>query len=255
MGTFGTIVTTAQEAPLAISRTQAHRQPESAFGDSVCSQNRPALGAPSSRTGLGLRHDSLAPPLRLAAPGHLGQNPPSTVDSPARSRPDRLVPCHRGFLLGTRHPWGEKTGPNPTDRGKSGSKHHLLTDANGIPLANQLTAANAHDVTQLLPLVDAIPPVHGHRGRPRQRPELVQGDRAYHSHPHRKELRRRGIEPLLARRHTEHGSGLGVYRWVVERSFSWPHQFRRLRVRCERRDDIHQAFLTLGCIIICGYFL
>jgi len=110
-------------------------------------------------------------------------------------------------------------------------------------------------VTQLLPLVEAIPPVRGQRGRPRRRPERVQGDRGYDSQPHRDELRRRGIQPILARRNTEHGSGLGAFRWVVERSLSWLHQFRRLRVRCERRADIHQAFLNLGCIVICSYFL
>ncbi len=65
----------------------------------------------------------------------------------------------------------------------------------------------------------------------------------------------RRIQPVLARRNTEHGSGLGVFRWVVERSVSWLHQFRRLRVRCERRDDIHEAFLTLGCIVLCTYFM
>ena len=131
----------------------------------------------------------------------------------------------------------------------------MVTDANGIPLAATLTGANAHDVTQLVPLVDAIPPVRGKRGRPRRRPDRVQGDRAYDSEAHRDQLRQRGIEPVLAKRNTDHGSGLGVYRWVVERSLSWLHQFRRLRVRCERRPEIHEAFLTLGCIVICSYFL
>lgn len=60
-----------------------------------------------------------------------------------------------------------------------------------------------------------------------------------------------GIEPVLARRGTDHGSGLGVYRWVVERTLSWLHQFRRLRIRYERRAEIHEAFMTLGCAIIC----
>jgi len=115
----------------------------------------------------------------------------------------------------------------------------------------KLTGANANDITQLLPLVDAIPRVRGKRGRPRQRPKQVQGDRGYDSEPHRDELRARGIEPVLAKRNTPHGSGLGVYRWVVERTLAWLHQFRRLRVRYERRDDIHEAFLTIGCIVIC----
>jgi transposase len=87
---------------------------------------------------------------------------------------------------------GEKTGPNPTDRRKLGSKHHLLTDGHGIPLAVILTGANRHDVTQLLPLLDKVPRVQGKRGAPRCRPEQLQGERAYDSEPHRKELKKRG---------------------------------------------------------------
>jgi transposase len=146
---------------------------------------------------------------------------------------------------------GDKTGPNPTDRRKSGSKHHLITDAQGIPLAVRLTGANRHDVTQLLPLVDAIQPIRGKVGRPRCKPDRLYADRAYDSHMHRMLLWVRGIEPMIAKRNTEHGSGLGRVRWVVERTVSWLHQFRRLRVRYERRDDIHEGFLSLGCAMIC----
>ena len=126
-----------------------------------------------------------------------------------------------------------------------------MTDANGIPLAATLTAANRHDVTQLLPLVNAIPAITGQRGRPRYRPDRVQGDRGYDSEPHRQALRDVGIQPILAQRRTEHGSGLGIFRWVVERTLAWLHQNRRLRIRYERRPEIHEAFLTLGCILIC----
>jgi transposase len=127
----------------------------------------------------------------------------------------------------------------------------VISDANGVPLAVRLTGANRHDVTQLIPLVDAIPPISGRRGRPRKKPDAVQGDRAYDSEPHRKVLRRRGIEPILAKRRTEHGSGLGVHRWVIERTLSWLHQYRRLRIRYERRSDIHEAFLSLACALVC----
>ncbi len=65
----------------------------------------------------------------------------------------------------------EQTGPNPTDRGKAGSKYHLVVDRTGIPLAVRLAAANAQDATQLLPLTDPIPPITGLRGRP-GRPRL-----------------------------------------------------------------------------------
>jgi len=76
---------------------------------------------------------------------------------------------------------GELTGPNPTDRRKKWGKHHVITDAGGVPLATELTGAQRHDTTQMLPLVDAISPIRGPRGRPRRRPERVQGDRAYDS--------------------------------------------------------------------------
>jgi transposase len=127
----------------------------------------------------------------------------------------------------------------------------VIADARGIPLAVKLTGANRHDVTQLLPLVEAIPPMAGKIGRPRQRPDQVQGDRGYDSEPHRQALRRKQIEPVLAKRRTGHGSGLGIFRWVIERTLAWLHQNRRLRVRYERRADIHEAFLILGCIKIC----
>ena len=100
-------------------------------------------------------------------------------------------------------------------------------------------------------MVDAIPPIRGKVGRPRQRPAIVQGDRGYSSERHREELRQRQIEPRLARVNQPHGSGLGKTRWVIERTLAWLHRFRRLRVRYEVRFDIHEAFLKLGCALIC----
>jgi transposase len=137
------------------------------------------------------------------------------------------------------------------DRRKNGSKHHVLTDARGTPLSVTLTGANRHDVTQLLPLVDAVPPVRGKVGRPRRRPDALYADRAYDSDPHRGELRRRSIRPYLARRRTGHGSGLGVVRYVAEQTQALLHQFKRLRTRYDIRDDIHESFLDLACGIIC----
>lgn len=150
---------------------------------------------------------------------------------------------------------GPQTGPNPTDRAKRGSKRHLICDARGIPLAIELTAANLHDSRQALALVDAVPSLQGSRGRPRCRPRCLLGDRAYDADAIRRALRARRIRPLLAERNTQHGSGLGRWRWVVERTFAWLNQFRRLRIRYEKRRDIHQAFLLLGCALICWRFL
>ena len=87
---------------------------------------------------------------------------------------------------------GEETGESPADRAKLGSKHHLLVEGRGVPLSASPTGANRHDITQLLNPVESIPPVRGKRGRPRRRPEKVQGDRAYDSEPHRRALRKRG---------------------------------------------------------------
>lgn len=126
-----------------------------------------------------------------------------------------------------------------------------MIDAQGVPLAVRITGANTADITQLLPLLEAIPPVQGRRGRPRRRPKKVLGDRGYCSQPHRDELRRRGIIPRLARRKTPHGSGLGKERWPVERTLSWLHNARRLRVRFDRLDCIHEAFVKLQCCLIC----
>jgi len=74
---------------------------------------------------------------------------------------------------------GAKTGPSPVDRGRTGSNHHLITDATGIPLAASLTGGNRNDITQLIPLLQAVPPVRGKRGRSRRRPDVVLGDRGY----------------------------------------------------------------------------
>jgi transposase len=146
---------------------------------------------------------------------------------------------------------GEKTGPSPVDRRKKGSKHHVVVDGQGTPLAATVTAGNSPDVKELEAVVDAVPPVRGKPGRPRRRPLSLYADRAYDSDPHRERLRRRGIKPMIARRGTRHGSGLGVYRWVSERTLSWLHGLGRLRVRKDRSASIHQAFLTIGCSLIC----
>lgn len=124
-----------------------------------------------------------------------------------------------------------------------------------MPIVAKTTAANRHDVTELLNLVNDVPAIQGKPGAPRYRFKELYADRAYDSDPHREALREIGTIPKIARRNTEHGSGLGVYRWVVERTLSWLHQCRRLRIRYERRDDIHDAFLTIGCILICHRML
>src|SRR5438552_8765255 len=76
---------------------------------------------------------------------------------------------------------GADTGPNPTDRRKSGSKHHVMTDAQGIPLAATVTAANVPEVTQVLQVLTDMPPVGGKPGPKRQRRDRLLGDGGYDS--------------------------------------------------------------------------
>jgi transposase len=124
---------------------------------------------------------------------------------------DRLLPRAGG-------PTGPKSGPSPVDRARPGSKHHVLVDGQGIPLAVSLTGGNRNDVTQLIPLLDKIPPVAGTVGRPRRRPDMLFADRGYDHDKYRRLLRKRGIRPAIAERGQPHGSGLGIFRWVVERT-------------------------------------
>jgi transposase len=162
-----------------------------------------------------------------------------------------VVASGRGLESCAGEKGGSETGPSPVDRARNGSKHHLLVDGTGIPLAWTVTGGNRNDVTQLIPLVERIPPVRGKVGRPRRRPDRVTADRGYDHDKYRRQLRELGIRPEIARRQTEHGSSLGRYRWVVERTFAWLHQFKRLLVRYDRRHDIHEAFLALACCLVC----
>jgi transposase len=112
-----------------------------------------------------------------------------------------------------------------------------------------------NDGTVLEELVDAIPPIRQPRGRPRRRPDKLHADKAYDSRRCRRALRRRGIMPRIARRGVASGQRLGRYRWVAERDFAWLHRNRRLLVRYERDDAVHEAFLHLGCALICWHFV
>jgi transposase len=153
---------------------------------------------------------------------------------------------------------GEQVGKNPTDRGKPGSKRHVVSDRGGIPLAVTLTAANVHDSKVLEELVDAVEPIKrpaGSPGRPRKRPAKLHADKGYDFPRCRKALRQRGIKARIARRGVDTSERLGRHRWVVERTLAWLARYRRLAVRYERRADIHEAFLHLGCSLICINYL
>jgi DDE family transposase len=118
-------------------------------------------------------------------------------------------------------PTGSLTGPNPVDRGKPGSKLHVLSEAQGVPLAVAVSAANVHDSHALQPLVKAIPAIRSRRGPRRRRPGKCRGNKACHSAETIAWLRGRGIASRIARPGIESPERLGRHRWKIERSIAW----------------------------------
>jgi transposase len=142
-------------------------------------------------------------------------------------------------------------GANPVDRGKPGSKLHLVCDGDGLPLAAVVTAANVNDTTMFQALVEDIPPIRTPAGRRRTRPVKVHADKSYDSRANRTYLRRRGIKARIARRGIESSTRLGRHRWRVERSLSWLSCWRRLQVRWDRDAGRWFAFVLVACAVVC----
>jgi transposase len=142
-------------------------------------------------------------------------------------------------------------GANPVDRGKPGSKLHLVCDGGGLPLTAAVTAANVNDTSMFEAVVEDVPPVRTPSGRRRTRPARVYADKGYDSRANRSYLRRRGITARIARRGIESSTRLGRHRWRVERSLSWLSCWRRLQVRWDRDSGRWFAFVLLACAVVC----
>lgn len=166
-----------------------------------------------------------------------------------------LVRLREHDQIGAKPPGGQETGPNPTDRGKLGTKRHIVVDATGIPLVVQVSGANRHDSMMFEKCIDALPTVRGLRGRPRRWPSKLHADKGYDYVRCREHLHSHGITSRVARQGIESGKRLGKHRWVVERTHAWFAGFGKLRIRFERRLDIHRALLTLAAAIICSRFV
>lgn len=148
---------------------------------------------------------------------------------------------------------GKKTGPNPTDRGKDGTKRSLLTDGAGVPVGLTVDGANRNDHKLMAETIASIPV-----DRPRPTPTHPQGlclDKGY-DYPEARSvgiasgftlhLRSRGEE----KKELECKSGVKARRWVVERTHGWMNRFRRILVRWEIREDTYFAMLHLVCGIV-----
>ncbi|MGW2051634.1 IS5 family transposase [Streptomyces sp. NPDC001858] len=146
---------------------------------------------------------------------------------------------------------GEHTGPSPVDRGKPGSKMHVLSDANGLPLLVGISAGNTHDSEGLKPMVAGHQTRHDpHRGR-HFKPQRLHADKAYDRPDLRRWLRGKRIGVRIARKGIESSERLGRRRWVIERTMSWLSGYRRLSPRYERHPRNYLAFLGLAAAICC----
>ena len=144
---------------------------------------------------------------------------------------------------------GEATGKNPTDRGKLGVKRHLLTEANGLPIAVAVTGANVADVTQVATVLEAMPflpppPDEEH-------PQGFCADKGYDAQHVRRSIAQRGYEDHIKSRRQEaqlcHIPGYRARRWVVEGTHSWLNRYRRLLIRWEKKLANYRALLLLAC--------
>ncbi|MFD6918445.1 IS5 family transposase [Streptomyces virginiae] len=145
---------------------------------------------------------------------------------------------------------GVLTRPNPTDRGKLGSKIHLICDRNGLPLSLGISSANMHDSQGLEPLVRGIPPIRSRRSPQRRMQAKLHADKGYDYDHLRRWLRERGIRHRIARKGIESSKRLGRHRWVVERTVSWPAGCRRLHRRYERKAEHFLAFVGITAVLI-----
>lgn len=137
------------------------------------------------------------------------------------------------------------------DRGKPGSKMHILSDAAGLPVVVGVSAGNTHDLHGLRPMVAGLQMKHDpERGRYRQAGKL-HADKAYDRPDLRRWLRSVGVIPRIARKGIESSQRLGRRRWLIERTISWLTGYRRLSPRYERHPSNYLAFLGLAAALTC----
>jgi len=127
----------------------------------------------------------------------------------------------------------------------------LICDVGGIPPAVTLTGGNRNDVTQLIPLLDAVPPIRGRRGRPRRSRGSCSPTVATTTTP-----TAASCAPAASLRGSPAAASRTAPAWAdtagwSSAAFAWLHAFKHLRTRYERRADIHLGLLRLACALIC----
>jgi putative transposase len=148
---------------------------------------------------------------------------------------------------------GERTGRNPTDRGKPGTKRSLLTEANGVPVGLAVEGANRHDKKLVEATLESIPVE-----RPEPSAEKPRGmcmDKGYDYDDPRDLVREFGFTAHVRARGEEakelkREAGSKARRWVVERTHSWMNRFRRLLIRWEKKAENYFGMPHLVCACI-----
>ena len=152
------------------------------------------------------------------------------------------------------------TGHNPTDRSKLGTKRHILTDKDGIPLSAVITSANTHDITVAIDTVDSIvikrPSSSTSTTNRNKKKQNLCLDKAYHSKEVEQEITKRGYIPHIRHRREEEEKKFNnkrrhaARRWVVERTNSWHNRFRKLFTRYEKKDENYLGLVQLSNSLI-----
>lgn len=161
------------------------------------------------------------------------------------------LPCRAGLRARAGKKGGEHTGPSPVDRGKPGSKMHILSDAKGLPLVVGLSAANVHDSLTLKPMIKGHQTRHDPWHGRHFKPQCLHADMAYDVPQLRRWLWGKHIGVRIARKSVESSERLGRRRWVIERTMSWLSGYRRLSPRYERQPSNYLAFLGLAATLCC----
>jgi transposase len=137
------------------------------------------------------------------------------------------------------------------NRGAPGSKMHVLSDRNGLPLVVGVSAGNTYDSEGLKPMIAGLQTRHDpDRGR-HYKPGKLHADKAYDRPDLRRWLRGKRIGVRIAREGIESSERSGRHRWVIERTMAWLTGYRRLTIRYERHSRNHLAFLGLAAALCC----
>ena len=224
--------------------------PQSSDGHPFRSENRHQLGGPASGDGLRFRHDLWEEAPRLEPGRGLAEAPRDAAGRVAQGGPDRLGAGadRQQLCAGPRRRTDRPQPCRPPKKGEQAPDHHRCGrdsaggghDGRPCPRRQSDDRAGGCDPTSARQAGSPTSPAEESVWRPRLR-----------LGPTSPKVAPRGIRPYIARRRTPHGSGLGRYRWYVERTLSWLHNFARLRVRKDKSPEIYQAFLKLGCAMIC----